>query len=72
MLPMPRIVRPDPQRSRSRNLVSPLDRQLADHLANKEPPKHLVEANHSQARGVVLERACQFTSAQSRVTPDKQ
>jgi hypothetical protein len=33
MLSMPRIVRPDPQRFHARNLVSPLDRLLADPLS---------------------------------------
>ena len=33
MLPMPRIVRPDPHRFRARNLVPPLGRPLADPLS---------------------------------------
>ena len=33
MLPMPRIVRPDPFRVRGRKLVPPLDRPLADPLS---------------------------------------
>jgi hypothetical protein len=50
MLSMPRIVRPDPRGFCARNLVSPLDRLLADPLSEtKNWRNHLIESIHSQA-----------------------
>src|SRR5438093_305120 len=42
MLPMPRIVRPDPRRSRGRNSVPPLDRPLADPLSETKNWRNLL------------------------------
>jgi hypothetical protein len=49
MLSMPRIVRPDPRRSRGRNSVPPLDRLLADPLSEtKNRPNLLIGKRGSQ------------------------
>ena len=42
MLSMPRIVRPDPNRFRGRNLVPPLDRPLADPLSETKNWRNLL------------------------------
>jgi len=51
MLSMPRIVRPDPHRFRGTEFGSPVGPATRRPIKrNKEPPKHLVESIHSQAR----------------------
>jgi len=42
MLPMPRIVRPDPHRFRGRNSVPPLDQPLADPLSETKNWRNLL------------------------------
>ena len=44
MLPMPRIVRPDPYRFRERSLVPPLDRPLADPLSETKNCRNFCRA----------------------------